>query len=113
MRLIFAIAMAAAISPQDEDPVAVLMRLRDRIVDERARMPNHTCIETIVRDRYQLRTGPSRASCDAILGRRKRTGLGSLPRLDTTDRLRLDVGLARDREMYSWPGAERFSSREI
>ena len=113
MRLILAMAMAAAVSAQDEDPVAVLMRLRDRILEQRASMPNHTCVETIARDRYEPRTGRMHASCDAVLGRRKKVGAQTRLRLETTDRLRLDVGLASDHEMYSWPGARRFSETEI
>ena len=95
-----------------DDPVAVLMRLRDTVTAHGERIPNHTCVETIVRDRYDYTADPPK-SCDALLGRRKRAGVGTLIRLATTDRVRLDVTLAEAREMYSWAGAPKFDEREI
>jgi hypothetical protein len=97
----------------DDDPVAVLMRVRDRVMAHAQRIPNHTCVETIVRDWYDLAAGPPPRSCDALLGRRKRAGAGTLTRLASTDRLRLDVALAATREMYSWTGAGKFEEGEI
>jgi hypothetical protein len=129
MRLIFAIWLAAfwclssASSPparpaalpgaQDEDPVEVLMRLRDVVRSQASRIPDHTCVETIERDHYEPRGGLPPKSCDALLARRKQANFASLLRLDSTDRLRLDVGIAGGSEIYSWAGAKRFSAREI
>ncbi|SPE39164.1 conserved exported hypothetical protein [Candidatus Sulfopaludibacter sp. SbA3] len=97
----------------DDDPIAVLMRVRDRVMAHAERIPNHTCVETIVRDWYDLAAGPPPSSCDALLGRRKKAGVGTLLRLATTDRLRLDVALTETQEIYSWAGAARFEEGGI
>src|ERR1035441_6948195 len=40
-------------SSGDEDRVDVLMRLRDQVLERGERIPNHTCVELIQRDRYE------------------------------------------------------------
>ena len=97
----------------DEDPVEILMRLRDQVLAHAALIPNHTCVETVQRDRYEPAAGRSAKSCDAIVARRKQPGFPMWLRLDSTDRLRLDVALASDREIYSWAGARKFEEGEI
>jgi hypothetical protein len=96
-----------------DDPVAVLMRLRDRVTAHAERIPNHTCVEAVTRDRYDYAADPAPKSCDALLARRAKAGVGTLIKLATTDRLRLDVALADTQEMYSWAGASKFEEIEI
>jgi hypothetical protein len=103
----------AAWAVADDDPVTVLMRVRDRVMAHAQRIPNHLCTETVTRDWYVYAGGAAPKSCDALLGRRHIAGIGALIRLSATDRLRLDVALAESREMYSWPGAAKFDDREI
>src|SRR5262249_49272092 len=114
MRVMAALLCAvSAISAGDDDPIDVLVKVRDKVMAHAERIPNHTCIETIVRDWYpQAVTTPPR-SCDDVLGRRKRAGAGSLVKLTTTDRLRLDVTIAGGAEIYSWAGAGKFEDKEI
>ena len=95
----------------DEDPVEVLLRLRDRVVERAMNMPNHTCVESVQRDQFQPLSGPSVKSCDYRLAARKQSG--NRLRLDLTDWLRLDVGVADGREIFSWAGASKFDEREI
>jgi hypothetical protein len=95
-----------------EDPVEVLMRLRDQIVSHGERIPNHTCVETVQRDRLEPATGRLLKSCDTVLASRKLDAQRRL-RLDRTDWLRLDVALTTDREIYSWAGASKFEEGEI
>jgi hypothetical protein len=97
----------------DDDPAEVLIRLRDQVVAHAERIPNHTCVESVRRDRYEAVTGPPARSCDSLLARRKLPAFSSSLRLATTDRLRLDVLLANDREIYSWAGARQFEEGEI
>lgn len=108
--LLFPLTLWAA---GDDDPIAVLMRVRDKVMANAERIPNYTCVETIVRDWYDYAAGTPPRSCDALLGRRKRAGAGTLLSLATTDRLRLDVALADSQEIYSWAGAARFEEGEI
>ena len=97
----------------DVDPVELLMRVRDQVVEHASRIPNHTCVETIQRDRYEPTAARSSKSCDAILAARQGPSFPPRLRLDTSDRLRLDVAKAPDREIYSWAGATKFEEAEI
>ncbi len=103
-------AQTPVATDEDADPVEVLARLRDRILERGRQIPNHTCVETVERRRFTAAAQTAR-SCDALLASR-RAG-GSHLRLDSSDRLRLDVALATEREMYSWAGANRFEDGEI
>ena len=111
--LLLAVGLCLPAFGQDEDPVEVLTRLRDRVLEHGNRIPNHTCVETVERDRYEPTEGRLRKSCDDLLARRKTLDLASRLQLDTSDRLRLDVLLAADREIYSWAGASRFDESEL
>jgi hypothetical protein len=105
---------AAAGAAADDDPVAVLARLRDQVMEQRGRIPNHTCVETVERERYQRVAEQAHQSCDTILARRAQPNFSKLLRLSTTDRLRLDVAVTDGgREIYSWVGASRFEEGEI
>lgn len=97
----------------DEDPVQVLMRLRDRVVEHGERIPNHTCVERMQRDRYEPAAGRANKSCDALLARRKQGDFQGRLKLDSTDWLRLDVAYASGSEIYSWAGASRFEEGEL
>jgi hypothetical protein len=102
-----------SLAAADDDPVELLIRLRDQVLAHAERIPNHTCVESVRRDRYEAVTGPPARSCDSLLARRKLPSFSSSLRLATTDRLRLDVLLAPDRELYSWVGAKEFEEGEI
>jgi hypothetical protein len=111
--VLLAIVGAMACAAADEDPVVVLMGLRDQVLEHGQRVPNHTCVETVVRDRYAANAEQAHKSCDSILARGQKAGFSKLLRLATTDRLRLDVAFSGDREIYSWAGASRFEEGDI
>ena len=102
----------SSLAAADDDPAEVLIHLRDQVLAHTRRIPNHTCVESVRRDRYEA-AGPIPRSCDSLLARRKLPGFSSSLRLATTDRLRLDVLLATDRELYSWAGAKKFEEGDI
>src|SRR5207248_299699 len=77
------------------------------------RIPNHTCVETIQRERYEPAVSPVPKTCDGLLARRKQADFPALLRHATTDRLRLDVALSETSEIYSWAGAPRFEEGDI
>jgi hypothetical protein len=106
---LLAVSCAAA---ADEDPVDVLMRLRDQVVEHSERIPNYLCVETVYRDRYD-HAGDAPKTCDDIMAGRNQPGAPQRLRLAATDRLRLDVALADGREIYSWAGAAKFEEGEI
>jgi len=97
----------------DADPTEVLMHVRDQVLEHGKWIPNHTCIETIQRDRYEPVIGRSAKSCDTLMARRKQPNFSTQLRPDTTDKLRLDVALADGGEIYSWAGANRFDERDL
>lgn len=114
MRVVFALLLAVApAAAEDFDPTEVLIRLRDQVLAHGQRIPNHTCVETVTRDRYEPAVQPVPKSCDSIVARRNSGNFPAMLRLATTDRLRLDVLLADGREMLSWAGAGKFEDREI
>jgi len=95
------------------DPVQLLMRVRDQVVEHGVHIPNHTCVETVQRDRYESETGRTARSCETLMARRKQPGYLARLKLSTTDWLRLDVALATGREIYSWAGARKFEEGDI
>jgi hypothetical protein len=97
----------------DEDPVEVLMRLRERVLAHGERIPNHTCVETIQRDTYESTAGRASASCGALLDFRKQRDFFQRLTLDSTDWLRLDVAYSAGREIYSWAGAHKFEDGDL
>ena len=97
----------------DEDPTDVLVRLRDQVLAHGRGIPNHTCVETIQRDHYEPNAGRAVKACDTLLARRKQTPYFMQLHLDRTDRLRLDVSLSYEGEIYSWAGAGRFEEGDI
>ncbi len=71
--------------------VELLARIKDRMRDNLARLPNYTCLQTIERS---VRRPPSR-------------------RFILSDALRLEVALVDGKEMYAWPGAQNFEDRDV
>lgn len=95
-----------------ENPVEVLIRLRDTVLEHAGRVPNHMCVETIRRERYNPPATLRKPSCAAIMDAAPGERKPSL-RHESTDWLRLDVGLTTEEEIFSWAGANRFDDREI
>jgi hypothetical protein len=89
------------------------MHVRDQVLEHGKWIPNHTCVEAIQRDRYEPVVGRSSKSCDTLMARRKQPAFSTQLRLDSTDKLRLDVALADGGEIYSWAGANRFDERDL
>ena len=105
-------AIVSAVPPDDQDPVRVFMRVRDRLLAETVRLPRYTCVQTIERKYFQLEADQTaHRGCDAILGAR-RTRKHDLS-ISGEDRLRLDVAVASGHEIHSWAGANRFEDKEI
>jgi hypothetical protein len=99
-----------------QDPSDTLAKTRDKILSAAPRSRAHACIETIDRSyfsRYNYNPLSSTPSCERLSADRKK-GRPKL-RLDSTDRLRVQVTLTQGREIYSWtePGAFSRSVEEI
>src|SRR4051794_32794241 len=114
MRVLCALLLALwPAAAEDYDPTEVLIRLRDRVLAHGEQVPNHTCVETITRDRYEPTIQPVPKTCDDLVARRRAANFPAMLRLATTDRLRLDVLLSGGRELFSWAGTGKFEAREI
>ncbi len=70
------------------------------------RLPNYMCTQTIDRYQYLPDVPDHSLACDESPVR-PRTHLA------TSDRLRFDVSVKSDGEMYGWPGENRFDDREL
>jgi len=82
-------------------------------------LSKYACIETVERRYYRpaaqanavpLSQAPA-SSCAQIVAD-KNNGRGA-QQLESVDRLRLEVAVSDGREIYSWPGATRFDSRDV
>jgi hypothetical protein len=84
---------AAALSAQSELPKDVLQlsQIRREVGKSLATLDNYTCVETIDREeRKNLRQ-----------------------RFQHVDTVNVEVAVVRDRELYSWPGANEFDDRAV
>jgi len=85
-------AVLAPLAAQTEIPseTLVLARLKNRMASNLSQLPNYTCLQTI--DRWR-RSGPAGWAL--------------------ADILRLEVVMAGNRELFSWPGAGKFEEKGI
>jgi hypothetical protein len=102
---------AAGLAAAESSPDEALARLRARVLDEAARVPNYTCVQTIDRQFFATTATRAPASCAGLGVERSRPGYRIF--LYGSDRFRLDVGVGRTGEVYSWAGAERFEDRDL
>ena len=97
-------------APPQPSPSALFQRVRSRLLADAGRMPRYTCLQNITRHFYRSNaTEPQ--SCAAILA--KRTLRKHDPPATSWDRLQLDVAIADNREIHSWPDAPKFNEEEI
>jgi hypothetical protein len=110
MRLLPIQAAACAVLWAQSEPNAILDRARARIAELTRRLDRYVCVETVNRS-YFSPSGPAKASpCTApVMPGDPRSSY----RLDSTDRLRVEVTVSESRELHSWPGATGFDMRDI
>jgi len=88
---VFAGGVSASAQTDLPKNVIQLAQLKRNVHEQLAALPNYTCVETIGRWRRENASRPFRY-------------------LDT---VRLEVQVVNNRELYSWPGANRFEDRGI
>jgi hypothetical protein len=112
-RTILLWAACAAAGKAQQDPVELLTKIRHRVVDGISRLPRYMCTETVDRSSFRPNEPAGkhdRRSCPEPLD------TAAKPRklqLFSTDRLRLDVAIAGDSEMYSWVHEDQFGDRGL
>jgi len=107
-------AVFAGAGLAQQDPVDLLSQIRHRVIAGISRLPRYMCTETVDRSSFrpdEVAGKRARRSCPDVLD----TG-GKSPlklHLFSTDRLRLDVAIADDSEMYSWVHEDQFGDRDL
>ncbi len=86
-----------------QEPAEILGRIRHNVAAQVSRSANYSCVETVERNYYFLPHEGGACS-------RAPTG-ASKPYL--RDRLRLDVAVSRQSEIYSWHGENNFTSTSV
>ncbi len=97
---------------KQESPAQALFNLlRENVRADLQRAPRYTCVQTITRTQYLPQYGGKPSACAAIIAAR-----GTLTNTGTLlwhDRLRLDVAVGENSEMFSWAGARQFESNSL
>jgi hypothetical protein len=109
-RQLFLLAAMVARVMAQPDPSELLPRVRERVLNTVDRLPRYLCTQTIDRSQYEPDRVVYLKDCEDLeLSRDTRWKL-----LRTTaDRLRLDVAVAAQREIYSWVGENQFGNRSL
>ena len=112
--LLLAVALTGGARAQPP-PGDLLQRVTQKVLDTVDRLPKYMCTQTIDRFQYESHvTNQARnaeAPCDAASDP---GGSGhAKARLFSSDRLRLDVAVTANQEMYSWVGESEFEDRSL
>jgi hypothetical protein len=89
-------------------PPDVLDRARTQLMSDLTRQSRYTCLQNVRRQVYQSDSKASATCSEIIVGHTRHA-----PRLISSDHLQLDVAVAENREIHSWPGASSFAEEEI
>ncbi len=104
--LVVTLALASA-GQQSSDPTDVLLRTRERLLADLARMPRYTCVQTITRKYYQAPSHFRQPSCATLIAQHE-SRKHELS-LRGWDRLRLEVALVNRSNVFAWVGSPRFT----
>ncbi len=104
------VVLATAHAQTSPTPATVFNSARTRLLADIHRQPRYTCVQNISRRMYRA-TFPEKQSCASVIAAFE--AQKQKPPLSSWDRLRLDVAIADNHEIHSWPGAPRFSDDEI
>jgi hypothetical protein len=106
--LLLVAAMAARTAGSDADEL--LQKARVRALDSARRLPRYTCVENISRAQY-MPAPNSPSTCQGLITMLRLAD--SRGQLATRDRLRLDVAVVGNGEIFSWAGAGKFETSDI
>jgi hypothetical protein len=93
----------------EPSPDNLIQQATERVLTSAARIPNYTCIESVLRDYYWPRVATLPRSCPVLMEQRRHPTPDLALRLAVTDLLRLDVTMTDRGEIFSWAGASRFN----
>jgi hypothetical protein len=105
---------AAFLSAAEPDPLVVRERAVAKVLAGMRNVPKYTCVETVERDYFQNAEAASAQACASKADfNGDRSQLPPPERLAESDRLRLEVTLAEQGEIFSWVGAQKFEEAGI
>jgi hypothetical protein len=106
-----ALAFASGILlASEQDPKTVLLEVRQRVLLSLDRLPKYMCTQTVDRVTYVPKEETAKQMCgERVSGKSDRRRL----RKYTADRLRLDVTISGEGEIYSWAGEKRFQEKSL
>ena len=97
----------------DRDPGAVFDDARAKLLASMNRAPAYTCVQTVERKFYRSFSAAAHDACPLLLTDTQDPTKAWNLRLTSTDRLRLEVTVAKLGEIFSWVGESRFDDRGI
>lgn len=105
--LLLAIAMAA--STADTAVEELFKQTRTKVLESARNTPHYTCVETVSRSEYL----PARTAgtCQSLIAMRKLAPARGAAAFH--DRLRLDVAVVDNGEIFSWAGAGKFETNDV
>ncbi len=103
---------AASQSSLTDDPKAILLQTRKKVMLTIDRLPRYMCTETIDRSTFLPREEVAGRSCDDLVSRKRKQD-SSRVRKYTSDRLRLDVAVSGNGEIFSWAGENHFQDKSL
>ncbi len=108
--IVSALRLAAA---ADRDPMEMLKLAAGKVGAAGARIPNYTCVETVTRSYFRPTASRLPRDCSVLLDIRQHPTPDMLLKLSSKDRLRLDVAMLKNGEVFSWVGASKFDDHGI
>jgi hypothetical protein len=106
------VTMASIAAFTADSPVQELFnRVRRYVLENVARVPRYTCVQTVTRKQFRPLGGLQTESCQSLIA--SRAGLSSPGVVVWHDRLRLDVAVGEDSEIFSWAGARQFETGNL
>jgi hypothetical protein len=101
--------LAGAAAYTADSPAQILFtRVREKILGNNDRVPRYTCVETVTRVSHRPQYGNRPTTCSGLIAAQAQLSGPGL--LTWHDRLRLDVAVGKDSEMFSWAGAASFET---
>lgn len=107
---VFLLAVVSAAQTVDLEVQELFNKARARVLDNSKRLPRYTCVETVDRTQYSPAVEGNGTCQSAMAMHRLSPQHGSVL---VRDRLRLDVAVVDQSEIFSWAGARKFETHDM
>jgi hypothetical protein len=103
---------SGALLASEQDPKTVLLEVRHKVLLSIDRLPKYMCTQTVERVTYVPKEQIVNRACDERVSRKQKSDRSRV-RKYTADRLRLDVTISAEGEIYSWVGEKQFQDKSL